>query len=181
MDEWDDDSEEQLKQMGERAGGLRWMHDRQARKWTMWGNTLTGWSLSLTTFGAAASLSFAQYAPLQMWIMYSVGMTGMVSTIIQIARQYYTIDSQISMHKMVARRLGSFYRRIEHQLSTDRGRRQSMARVMDWAIEEFERIQSESPTLDCQTILSFRKRFEEIDGMSIPDVAAKDLSIVIKG
>ena len=180
VDEWDSNSENQLKDMGERAGGLRWMHDYQVRKWTIWGNSLTAWSLGLTTIGSAASLAFAQYDPFRSWVMYGVGTGGLVAALIQTARQYYNIDSQISLHKMIANRLGHLYRKIHFQLNTDKVRRQSLTHTMEWCVSEFDRINMESPSLDIQTIISFRNRFDEITSMATPDIASRDFTINIQ-
>ena len=55
-DSWNDNMENLMKMWGEKAAGLRFMHDNAAGSWKKFSNTLTLWSIGITTLASGASL-----------------------------------------------------------------------------------------------------------------------------
>ena len=176
---WNPSVEDTVCAWGEKAAGLRWMHEYQERRMKLWGNTLAMWSLSLTMLGSTLSLGFAQYEPAQIWAMYSVGVLGMLASLIQSVKHYYNIDYVASEHAMASKKFGAFYRFISNQLGIEASERRSFKEVQDWALMGFEQAQQDAPIIDNHTICAFRKKYADIE--TWPDIASKSFEIVITG
>jgi len=128
---------------------------------------------------SVGSLSMAQVPEAQIYAMYICGMVSMGATLIQIMKQYYSVDSDTAMHIIMSKRCGALYRFIGNQLSLARKERKDSTQLREWATMEFEMIQQLSPLVDQITIQAFKKKFPHNDNP--PDVVAKDFEIVIQG
>lgn len=174
---WNDDTENTTCVLGEKAAGLRWIHEYQARRLRAWGTKLSIWSMMFNTASGVVSLSLAQMPSAQMYAMYICGVISIFATMTQVLRHYYSIDYETAMHVIMSKRCGALYRFIETQLSLSRNERKDAAQLRDWTTMEFEMIQQLSPTIDYGTVQAFKKKFPSVE--NLPDVVAKDFEIRI--
>ena len=171
-DSWNDNMESLMKMWGEKAAGLRFMHNASAGSWKKFSDKLTLTGIFVT--GAASSLSLAATSiediTAKNAILYSVGGVGLISTLIQSIKKFYNSEEKAADHGSVAKQFGSFYRYMTLQLGMTREDREPADILSAWALKEYERLQQEAPNLGGSSIGIFKGKFSK-DKQSFPDVA----------
>jgi len=176
---WTDHMEDLMKAWGEKAAGLRWIHNRDSGIWREFSDKLSMWGIVLTTIVSTVAVATANVKDFSAAVNYSIGGIGMFSTLIQSIKKFYAADEKAADHSAMAKQFGSFYRYITLQMAMDRGNRKAPDTLSEWALAEYERMQQEAPSVTCSTISSFRNKFP--DAENIPDCAEKDFNIKIQG
>jgi hypothetical protein len=181
-DSWSDHMEDLMKMWGEKAAGLRFMHNNAACTWKAFSNKLTIWGIGITTVASTASLSTTSIEdPLtKNVIMYTIGGIGAIATLIQSFKKFYNAEEKAAEHAAVAKQFGSFYRYMTLQLGMARGDRVPADELSSWALKEYERLQQDSPTLGGGPITLFKKTFKNSQ-QSIPDICEDEFIIKIYG
>ena len=179
-DSWNDNMENLMKMWGEKAAGLRFMHDNAAGSWKKFSNTLTLWSIGITTIASGASLVSTSIEDTQIKniVLYVVGGIGIVSSLIQSLKKFYNAEEKSADHNAVARQFGSFYRFMTLQMNLTREDRQPSDQLSDFALKEYERMQQEAPSLGGAQIALFRKTFSN-SSQAVPDICEKQFNIKV--
>ena len=179
-DSWNDNMENLMKMWGEKAAGLRFMHDNAAGSWKKFSNTLTLWSIGMTTLASGASLISASIndEEAKNAVLYAVGSIGIISSLIQSLKKFYNAEEKAADHNAVARQFGSFYRYMTLQMNLTREDRQPSDQLSEFALKEYERMQQEAPPLGGAQIALFRKTFANSD-QAVPDVCEKEFNIKV--
>lgn len=177
-DSWNDNMENLMKKWGEKAAGLRFMHDNAAGSWKKFSNTLTLWSIGLSTIASGASLISASIEDVEAKniVLYVVGAIGISSSLIQSLKKFYNAEEKAADHNAVARQFGSFYRYMTLQLNLTREDRQPSDQLSEYALKEYERLQQESPPLGGAQVAIFRKTFKD-SSQAVPDVCERTFDI----
>ena len=177
---WSDNMESLMKMWGEKAAGLRFMHDNAAGSWKKFSNDLTLWSICITTVASGTSLIAASIEDedIKNTILYIVGGVGIVSSLLQSLKKFYNAEEKSADHNAVARQFGTFYRYMTLQLNLTREDRLPSDQLSDYALKEYERLQQEAPSLGGKQIELFRKTFAD-SNQAIPDVCEKSFNIKI--
>ena len=180
-DSWNDNSELLMKQWGEKAAGLRFMHSTAARGWTTFSNRLSVTGIIITSIASGLSLIAAgvENNNLKDNILFSVGGIGLISTFIQSLKKFYNSEEKAAEHFTISKQFGSFYRYMTLQLGMTRDERDPANILVTWVLKEYERLQQEAPPLDDKSIKIFKKKFQNPD-QSMPDVAADEFIINVK-
>ena len=174
---WSDHMEDLMQGWGEKAAGLRWIHSKDAGKWKGFADKLSMWGILLTTVASTAAVATANMdAPS---VTYAIGGIGMVATLIQSVKKFYSAEEKAADHGAVAKQFGSFYRYMTLQMGMGREDRKPADVLSDWALTEYERLQQEAPNVSGATISAFRAEFG-MDG-NIPDCAEDEFNIKIQG
>jgi len=171
---WGDHAEDMMKSWGEKAAGLRWMHQKQAGVWKAFADKLTLWGIGITTFVSSASLITAGIEDAE-YVMYGIGGVGMIASLIQAIKKFYNAEDKVAEHTAIAKRFGSFYRAMTLELGTSRADRRSSDIVFEWASKEYDQLQKDAPSIGGDTI----KAYKEIFGRqkNLPDIA-EDVFII---
>ena len=177
---WNDNMENLMKMWGEKAAGLRFMYDNAASSWKKFSNTLTLWSIGITTLASGASLVSASINDnyVKNIVLYVVGGIGIVSSLLQSLKKFYNAEEKSADHNAVARQFGSFYRYMTLQLNLTREDRQPSDQLSEFALKEYERMQQEAPSLGGKQIALYRKTFAN-SPQSVPDVCEKQFYIKV--
>ena len=177
---WNDNMENLMKMWGEKAAGLRFMHDNAAGSWKKFSNTLTLWSIGITTFASGASLIAASIddEEAKNIVLYITGGIGIISSLIQSLKKFYNAEEKSADHNAVARQFGSFYRYMTLQMNLTREDRLSSNQLSEQLLKEYERLQQEAPPLGGAQIELFRKTFADSD-QAVPDICEKKFNIKI--
>jgi hypothetical protein len=175
-DSWTSHMEDLMKKWGEKAAGLRWMHQQTQGKWKKTSDKLTIYGIVATTLASTASFATAGMENADA-AMYAVGAIGMVAAIIQSLKKFYNADEKVAEHGAIAKQFGSFYRYMTLQLNMSRADRVPADELTNWALKEFERLQQDSPPVDGETIKNFKKEFPNCK--NVPDLAADNYEISI--
>ena len=177
---WSNNMEILMKQWGEKAAGLRFMHSHAGGKWKKFSNQLAITGIVVT--GMASTLSLVATSiddnGIKDGILFGVGGIGLVSTLIQSFKKFYNAEEKAADHSSVAKQFGSFYRYMTLQLGMTREDRDPSDVLTTWALKEFERLQQESPNLGGDSIGVFKKSFTN-ENQAIPDVAEDEFIIKI--
>lgn len=175
---WNDNMENLMKMWGEKSAGLRFMHDNAAGSWRHFSNTLTLWSIGITTIASGVSLIAASIDDEQTKniILYIVGGVGIGSSLLQSLKKFYNAEEKAADHNAVARQFGSFYRYMTLQLNLTREDRLPSDQLSEFALKEYERMILESPPLGATQISLFRKAFLNSQ-QAVPDVCEKEFNI----
>lgn len=177
---WNENMENLMKSWGEKAAGLRFMHDNAAGSWKKFSNTLTLWSIGITTVASGVSLVAASIddEEAKNIVLYVTGGIGIISTLIQSLKKFYNAEEKSADHNAVARQFGSFYRYMTLQMNLTREDRLPSDQLSEQALKEYERLQQEAPPLGGAQVELFRKTFVDSD-QAIPDVCEKKFNIKI--
>ena len=177
---WNNNMENLMKTWGEKAAGLRFMHDNAAGGWKKFSNTLTLWSIGITTVASGASLIAASVEDEQAKniVLYITGGIGIISSLVQSLKKFYNAEEKSADHNAVARQFGSFYRYITLQMALTREDRLPSDQLSEYALKEYERLQQEAPTLGSAQIQLFRKTFNNSE-QAVPDICEKKFNIKV--
>tara|TARA_B100000902_G_scaffold399948_1_gene473884 strand:- start:1989 stop:2699 length:711 start_codon:yes stop_codon:yes gene_type:complete len=177
---WSDNMELLMKQWGEKAAGLRFMHAHSGGKWKGFANKLAISGIIIT--GVASTLSLIATSiddeDVKDGILFGVGGIGLVSTLIQSFKKFYNAEEKAADHSSVAKQFGSFYRYMTLQLGMSREDRDPADVLTTWALKEYERLQQEAPNITGESIALFNQKFDK-DVQAIPDVAENKFVIKV--
>merc|ERR1712118_367193 len=116
-----------MKQWGEKAAGLRYMHNHSGTVWKLFSTRLSLTSIIVT--GIASTLSLIATSQhdeeLKNNFLYSVGGIGLISTLIQSFKKFYNAEEKAADHTPISKQFGTFYRYITLQLGMSREDRES--------------------------------------------------------
>jgi hypothetical protein len=179
-DSWNENMENLMKGWGEKAAGLRFMHDNSASGWKKFSNTLTLWSIGITTVASGASLISASIEDptAKNAVLYAVGGIGIISSLLQSLKKFYNAEEKAADHNAVARQFGSFYRYMTLQMNLTREDRLPSDQLSEHALKEYERLQQEAPALGGAQVELYRKTFAE-SKQAVPDVCETQFNINI--
>jgi hypothetical protein len=179
-DSWSDNMELLMKQWGEKAAGLRFMHAHSGGKWKAFANKLAISGIIVT--GVASTMSLIATSvkddEVKDGILFGVGGIGLISTLIQSFKKFYNAEEKAADHSSVSKQFGSFYRYMTLQLGMSRFDRDPADVLTTWALKEYERLQQESPPIGGDSIVLFKKKFND-PNQAIPDVAEDKFVIKI--
>ena len=177
---WNNNMENLMKIWGEKAAGLRFMHDDAAVSWKKFSNTLTLWSIGITTIASCVSLIAVSIddEEAKNIVLYVTGGIGIISTLIQSLKKFYNAEEKSADHNAIARQFGSFYRYMTLQMNLTREDRLPSDQLSEQSLKEYERLQQEAPTLGAKQIELFRKTFSNSD-QAVPDICEKKFNIKV--
>ena len=119
---WSDNMELLMKQWGEKAAGLRYMHAYSGGQWKTFANKLAISGIIIT--GVASTLSLVatsvQDESTKNGILFGVGGVGLISTLVQSFKKFYNAEEKAADHGSVSKQFGSFYRYMTLQLGMSR-------------------------------------------------------------
>jgi hypothetical protein len=177
---WSDNMENLMKQWGEKAAGLRFMHAHSGGQWKAFANKLAITGIVVT--GVASTLSLVATSVddqnIKDGILFGVGGIGLVSTLVQSFKKFYNAEEKAADHGSVSKQFGSFYRYMTLQLGMSREDRDPSDVLTTWALKEYERLQQESPNLGGSSVALFKKTFTN-ENQAIPDIAEDEFVIKV--
>ncbi len=171
---WNDRAEDMMKAWGEKAAGLRWMHQKQGGIWKKFADKLTLWGIGITTFVSSASLVTAGIENAE-YIMYGIGGIGMIASLIQALKKFYNAEDKVAEHSAIAKRFGSFYRAMTLELGMSRADRRPSNIVFEWASKEYDQLQNDAPSLGGGVVEEYKTLFGRQE--HLPDIA-EDVFII---
>ena len=177
---WSDNMEHLLKNWGEKAAGLRFMHNNAGSYWKGLSNKLTLYGIFITTVASTVSLVSASVDDIDAKnsIMYAVGGVGLVSSLIQSVKKFYNAEEKAADHSAIAKQFGSFYRYMTLQMGMSREDRVPADELSSWALKEYERLQQDAPPLGGGPVQEFKKVFKD-SSQSVPDVCEDKFIIYV--
>lgn len=177
---WSDNMENLMKQWGEKAAGLRFMHAHSGGQWKAFANKLAITGIVVT--GVASTLSLVATSVddqnVKDGILFGVGGIGLVSTLIQSFKKFYNAEEKAADHGSVSKQFGSFYRHMTLQMGMSREDRDPSDVLTTWALKEYERLQQEAPTLSGKSVALFKKTFKN-ENQAVPDIAEDEFIIKV--
>ena len=175
---WNSNMEILIKSWGEKAAGLRFMHQNAAGSWKSFSNTLTLWSIGVTTIASGVSLIAAsiENPEIKNIILYVTGAIGIGSSLLQSLKKFYNAEEKAADHISISKQFGTFYRYITLQMGMTREDRDPSDVLSAYALKEFERLMQESPSLSGAQIKLFRSTFKQ-SKQAVPDLCEKDFII----
>ncbi len=175
---WNGNMESLIKSWGEKAAGLRFMHQHSAGIWKKFSDNLSLWSIGITTLTAAVSLAAASVDDEESKniILYIVGGIGVVSTGLQSIKKFYTAEEKAADHNSVARQFGTFYRYITLQMTLTPFDRLDSGTLSEYCLKEYERLQSEAPNIGGTSVKLFKEKFKN-SSQAIPDICEDEFNI----
>ena len=179
---WNDDYENLISQWGEKAAGLRFMHNNSSAYWRGISNNLTLYSIIATTVASAASLVAGSIDDISAkdTVLFTAGGIGLVTSFIQSLKKFYNADEKAAEHGAIAKQFGSFYRYVTLQMGMSREDRRPSDELADFALKEYERLQQEALPLRPADVKLYKKTFTK-SLSAMPDNCRDDLSIAIYG
>ena len=179
---WNDDYENLIAEWGEKAAGLRFMHNNSASYWRKVSNDLTLYSIVATTVASAASLVAGSLdsESAKNAVLFTAGGIGLVTSFIQSLKKFYNSDEKAAEHGSIAKQWGSYYRNVTLQMGMSREDRRPSDELSDWALKEYERLQQEALPLRQIDVTLYKKTFGKSD-QAMPDNCRDNYSIAVYG
>lgn len=179
---WNTHMEVLIKTWGEKAAGLRYLHDSAAGRWRGFSNKLSLASIVIGVLSSGVSLvsTSIEDEDSKNAVLYAVGGVGLVSTFLQSLKKFYNSEEKAADHNAVARQFGSFYRYIVLQMSLSREDRLPSDQLSEWVNKEYERMQQESRPLSGEDIKKFKNHFSN-SMQAVPDVCEREHIILVEG
>lgn len=177
---WSDNMENLMKQWGEKAAGLRFMHAHSGSKWKAFSDKLAIAGIVVTGVASTVSLIATSLddEDVKEAVLFGVGGVGLVSTLIQSFKKFYNAEEKAADHGSVAKQFGSFYRYMTLQMGMSREDREPSDVLTTWALKEYERLQQEAPNISGASVALFKKTFQN-EHQAIPDIAEDEFIIKI--
>lgn len=177
---WSDNMENLMKQWGEKAAGLRFMHAHSGSKWKAFSDKLAIAGIVVTGVASTVSLIATSLddEDVKEAVLFGVGGVGLVSTLIQSFKKFYNAEEKAADHGSVAKQFGSFYRYMTLQMGMSREDRDPSDVLTTWALKEYERLQQEAPNISGASVALFKKTFQN-EHQAIPDIAEDEFIIKI--
>ena len=177
---WSNNMENLMKQWGEKAAGLRFMHAHSGGKWKKFANQLSIAGIVVTGVASTVSLvaTSVDDPEIKNGILFGVGGVGLISTLVQSFKKFYNAEEKAADHGSVSKQFGSFYRYMTLQMGMSREDRDPADVLTSWALKEYERLQQEAPNLRGDSVALFKKTFRS-DHQAIPDIAEDEFIIKV--
>ena len=177
---WNRNMEELVQSWGEKAAGLRFMHQSSAVSWKDFSNKITLTSIGITSLSAIASLVAASIDDEQgkNIVLYIIGGIAIVSSTLQSLKKFYNSEEKSADHNTIARQFGSLYRYITLQLTLSPENRLPSDQLSEYTLKEYERLQHEAPSLDKSSITLFKDTFKN-SAQAVPDICEDEFNIRI--
>lgn len=179
-DSWNDNMENLMKSWGEKSAGLRFMHKDACGSWKKFSNTLTLWSIGITTVASGVSLIAASVDDevAKNAVLYAVGGIGIVSGLLQSLKKFYNAEEKSADHGAIAKQFGSYYRYMTLQMNLTREDRLPSDQLSEYSLKEFERLQQDAPPLGSKQIQLYRKTFAN-SNQAMPDICESKFNIKV--
>ena len=179
-DSWSENMELLMKQWGEKAAGLRFMHSHSGGIWKKFSNRLSITGIVVTGVASTVTLIATSIGDenTKNGILLGVGGIGLVSTLIQSFKKFYNAEEKAADHASVSKQFGSFYRYMVLQMGMSREDRDPADVLSAWALKEYERLQQEAPPIGGSSVALFKKKFTD-PNQCIPDVAEDKFVITV--
>lgn len=177
---WNSNMENLMKSWGEKAAGLRFMHANAAGSWKKFSNTLTLWSIGITTVASGVSLVATSIADQDQKniVLYCVGAVGICSSMLQSLKKFYNAEEKAADHNAIAKQFGSFYRYVTLQMALTREDRVPSDNLTEHALKEYERLQQDAPPLGARQIQVYKNTFKK-SSQATPDVCEDRFEIKV--
>lgn len=177
---WTDNMELLMKHWGEKAAGLRFMHLHTGGKWKKISDNLSISGILVTAVASSLSLIATNVRDnnIKNGILYGIGGIGLLSTLIQSFKKFYNAEEKAAEHNMIAKQFGSYYRKMTLQMGMSRFDRNPSDVLTTWALEEYERLQQDAPSISENSITLFKNNFKN-KGQCFPDAAEERFIINI--
>ena len=169
---WTDNMELLMKHWGEKAAGLRFMHSHTGGKWKKFADNLSISGILVTGVASTISLIATNVTDdnIKNGLLYGVGGIGLLSTLIQSFKKFYNAEEKAAEHNMIAKQFGSYYRKMTLQMGMSRFDRNPVDVLTNWALEEYERLQQDAPSISGNSITLFKNNFKDKE-QCFPDIA----------
>ena len=179
-DSWSDNMELLMKQWGEKAAGLRFIHAHSGGKWKKFSNQLSIAAIVVTGMASTISLiaTSVDDEVVKNGLLYGVGGVGLLSTLIQSFKKFYNSEEKAADHSSVSKQFGTFYRYMTLQMGMSREDRDPADVLSVWALKEYERLQQEAPSVDGKSVALFKEKFNK-SNQALPDIAEDEFVIKI--
>ncbi len=177
---WNDEYENIITSWGEKASGLRYMHNNSAGYWRSISNNLTLYSIIATSIASAASLIAGSVDDTSSKdaVLFAAGGIGLVTSFIQSLKKFYNCDEKAAEHGSIAKQFGTYYRYVTLQMGMSREDRRPSDELFEWSLKEYERLQQEALPLRGADVSAYRKAFKG-SKQAMPDNCRTDYAIKI--
>lgn len=175
---WSPHMEQLMKEWGEKAAGLRFIHNASAGKWKNFSNNLTLIGIGVTAISSGVSLVAASVEDQEIkdGILYGVGAVGLLASLVQSIKKFYNAEEKAADHGAIAKQFGSFYRYMTLQMGMAPEDRLPAGQLTEFALKEYERLQQDAPPVGGDAIALFKKTFKN-SKQAVPDVCEDEFEI----
>ena len=177
---WNDEYENIISEWGEKASGLRYMHNNSASYWRNISNSLTLYSIIATSLASAVSLVAGSIDQIETKdaVLFTAGGIGLITSFIQSMKKFYNCDEKAAEHNSIAKQFGSYYRYITLQMGMSREDRRPSDELFEWSLKEYERLQLEALPLRGADVTAYKKAFKG-SKQAMPDNCRSNYEIKI--
>jgi hypothetical protein len=177
-DKWEhSNTEELMKEYGEKAAGLRWMHRYSAVYWRKLDSRFTMVGICISAIVSTSSLIGAteNFIPTR-FILFGVGFIGMLQILNQSLARFYNSVEKATLHDTAAKEFGTLNRLIAIKMSLARIDRGNPQNFLKYILKQNEKLFNEHSDPHPSSIRDFRLSFKQTD-FAMPDIAGHTFKI----
>lgn len=179
-DSWNDEYEDIIKEWGEKASGLRFMHGNSSGYWRGVSNKLTLYSIVATSIASAASLVAGSIdsTDAKDAVLFTAGGIGLITSFIQSLKKFYNCDEKAAEHGSISKQFATYYRYVSLQMGMSREDRRPSDELFEYALKEYERLQQEALPLRGEDVKAYKLKFKNAN-QAMPDNCKTDYVISV--
>ena len=177
---WTNHQEDLMAAFGEKAAGLRWLHNKASGGWKCISDRLTSTGIVLTALSSAAGFaSTSLEGDGQTAMLYVVSAVGLAASLIQSFKKFYNAEEKAAEHGAIAKQFGTFYRMMVMEMGQGREDRASIDELRAHVTKEFDRMQQDAPPIGGGVVAAWKAAFPNVENE--PDVCEDEFIIKIEG
>lgn len=177
---WNTSHEKLLASTGDRANGMRWMHNESHIYYEKLNFWLTVPNVAITALAGSASIGVTTVFPSNIQLVASliIGIMTISSSVLTTINQYMKSSQLAESHRIACIAYGKLHRIISSELALRRDQRMTAQEFLDIVSEEQNRLEESSPTIQPHIVDKFNAKIKDKADLERPEIAG-DLDHIV--
>lgn len=172
---WTDQVENILIGWADKAIVYKWFHQNSCKRYKKLNYGFTIPCVILSTILASATFALSGDSKMitaehMIYAQYGLGGVNILIGILQTLQNFFKFAQNSEAHDSVSKQWYKFYRIINTELNLARNKRRDADEFMKYARNEFDRLIELSPSISTKLIEEFKKKFNNIADLELPDI-----------
>lgn len=170
---WNSSHEKLLASIGDRANGMRWMHNQSHIYYEKLNFWLTIPNVAVTALAGSASIGITTLfsGSNQTIVSLIIGLMTLSSGVLTTINQYMKTSQLAEAHRVACIAYAKLYRIISGELALRRDQRINAQSFLEVIREEQNRLEEASPNIQDQIIYQFNKKIKDKPELERPEIS----------
>lgn len=170
---WNTSHERLLASIGDRANGMRWMHNQSHMYYEKLNFWLTIPNVAVTALAGSASIGITTLfsGSNQTIVSLIIGLMTLSSGVLTTINQYMKTSQLAEAHRIACIAYGKLHRIISGELALRRDQRINAQSFLEVIREEQNRLEESSPSIQTHIIMEFNKKIKDKPELERPEIS----------